>query len=118
MIRALGALLLATSLVAIHTTSARADDVPRLNIQASCRDAMKAAAGLNQDMNACLQSENNARDQLAMDWSKFAAADRSSCLSLTRTGTSGTYTELLTCLEMKRDARRLPKEQGTVGSGM
>ena len=33
-------------------------------------------------------------------------------------GMGGTYTELLTCLEMKRDARKLPKDEGTVGLGV
>jgi hypothetical protein len=31
---------------------------------------------------------------------------------------AGTYTELLTCLEMKRDAAKLPKDTGTVGQGV
>ena len=43
------------------------------------------------------------------------AADRSFCQRLATTGgTSPTYTELLTCLELQRDARNL-REQGTTG---
>jgi hypothetical protein len=113
---ALSALLLAT----VAPTASYAADVPHLDIRASCRDAMKASVGIIQDMDACLASENGAREQLAKEWSSFGAADRTSCLSLTRTGTSGTYTELLTCLEMKRDARKLPNESqpDTIGRGM
>jgi hypothetical protein len=110
MMPAIPALLVATQL-AIPV----ADKVPTLNIDASCRAAMKATIGLQQDMSACMSSENAARDQLAKEWSKFPAGDRSSCLSLTRTGTTGTYTELLTCVEMKRDARQLPQEINTIG---
>ena len=63
-----------------------------------------------------MQSENAARDQLAQQWGTFAAADRQSCTSLTTLGgTGGTYTELITGLEMKRDAAKLPKEGGTTG---
>jgi hypothetical protein len=108
-------LALPTLIVASQLTIAVADNVPRLDINASCRAALKAAVGLQQDLNACLSSENAARDQLAKGWSKYPAADRNACLSLTRTGTTGTYTELLTCIEMKRDARQLPKET-TIGN--
>jgi hypothetical protein len=40
--------------------------------------------------------------QLAEDWTRFPPADRASCL---RTGSTGTYTDLIKCLEIKRDAR-------------
>jgi hypothetical protein len=96
---------------------ANAADVPHLNIDASCRASTQATIGLTQDMNGCLQSENTARDKLAKSWNSFAATDRANCLTLTTTGTTGTYTELLTCLEMKRDARQLPEERNTVGRG-
>ncbi len=58
------------------------------------------------------------RLELARDWSRFPPADRASCLSAS--GRGGTYTGLLACLELKRDARRLPKEPDmptTVGQG-
>jgi hypothetical protein len=32
-------------------------------------------------------------------------------------GVGGTYAELLTCLEMARDVRKLPKESTTTGMG-
>jgi hypothetical protein len=54
-----------------------------------------------------LQSENSARDQLAQQWSTFAVT--------TLGGTGGTYTELITCLEMKREAAKLPKVDSTTG---
>jgi hypothetical protein len=46
--------------------------------------------------------------QVAKDWTRFPPADRASCLRLM--GSSGTYTDLLKCLEIKREARQLPKE--------
>jgi hypothetical protein len=111
------AMILPALLLASQFTIAVADGVPTLNIDASCRAAIKAVVGLSQDLNACMSSENNARDQLAKEWSSFLAADRANCLTLTTTGTTGTYTELLTCLEMYRDARNLAKEPSTVGRG-
>ena len=72
---------------------------------------------MNQDYDSCRRSENAARELLVDQWTSFNAADRRSCHSLTTTGTPGTYTELLTCLEMKRDARNLPYDSGTIGLG-
>ena len=50
----------------------------------------------------------------AEDWARFPPADRASCLRLT--GSTGTYTGLIKCLEIKRDARKLPKEPGMPGT--
>ncbi len=108
----LAALLLASTGIAV------AQGVPTINIEPSCREAAKASAGMQQDLESCRKSEQAAREILAQQWSSFLAADRGSCYRLTTTGTPGTYTELLTCLEMKRDARKLPNDTGTVGLGM
>jgi hypothetical protein len=91
--------------------------VPTLNIAPSCKAAAQGSIGLTQDFDSCRRSEEAARDVLVKEWSTFSAADRGSCHRLTTIGTPGTYTELLTCLEMKRDARKLP-DTTTVGSGM
>ena len=91
--------------------------VPTINIDPSCRAASSGTIGMNQDYDSCRRSENAARELLVQQWTSFNAADRRSCHSLTTTGTPGTYTELLTCLEMKRDARNLPYDSGTIGLG-
>jgi hypothetical protein len=60
--------------------------------------------------------EREAREQLVKQWSQFSAADRAYCQELHKVGGDTTYTELLTCLELQRDARNLrEKERGTVG---
>ena len=73
---------------------------------------------MQQDYESCQKSEQAARDLLVQQWTSFLAADRGSCYRLTTTGTPGTYTELLTCLEMKRDARKLPDDSATIGQGI
>ena len=78
--------------------------VPFINFEMSCRAAVKASAGIAQSIDACRRSEEEARETLRKQWTSFAGPDRQSCYRLTTTGTSGTYTELLTCLEMRRDA--------------
>jgi hypothetical protein len=97
---------------------AAAQGVPTIDIGPSCKAAAKGAAGVQQDYDSCRKSEEAARDLLVKQWSSFIAADRGSCYRLTTTGTPGTYTELLTCLEMKRDARKLPDSPSTtLGQG-
>jgi hypothetical protein len=102
---------------AAFATAAAAQNVPKIDFEASCQAAAKASVGIGENIEACRNSEIYARDTLQKQWRDFTAADQSSCYRLTTTGTPGTYTELLTCLEMKRDARKLPYDRGTVGIG-
>lgn len=86
--------------------TAAAQGVPTIDVGPSCRAA--AAGNKNaQDADSCRRSELAARETLVKLWDSFPAADRTGCYKLTTTGTPGTYSELLTCLEMRRDARDL-----------
>ena len=91
-------------------TAAAQGGVPAIDVGPSCRAA--AAGNKNaQDGESCRRSEMAARESLVNQWSSFPAADRTGCYKLTTTGTPGTYTELLTCLEMRRDARNLKNKK-------
>jgi hypothetical protein len=103
-------------LVGAHLTIAVADPVPTFNVEPSCQSAASGSIGIKQDMSSCLADEKGAREQLVKEWSGFNAADQGLCTRLSKTGGSPTYTELLVCLEMARDARKLPKEE-TLGIG-
>jgi hypothetical protein len=105
------AMMLVPVLLGAHLTIAVADPVPTFNVEPSCRQAASGDIGIKQDMSVCLDDEKGARDQLVKEWGQFAATDRSLCTRLSSTGGAPTYTELLVCLEMARDARKLPKEQ-------
>ena len=89
--------------VGVCQSAAVADSVPSWDVTASCRGA--AEAGYTQDtkvnLQRCLDSEQRTREQLNKNWSTFPAADRLKCVK-TQTF-SPTYSELATCLEMKRD---------------
>ena len=91
--------------------------VPSLNFQPTCQVAAAGLIGLQQDVKSCVESEQNIRDQLAKEWTKFRADDRATCTQLTTMSGGSTYTELITCLEMMRDARMLPNEITTAGPG-
>ena len=92
------------------------DGVPTFEVESFCRRvaAMTKAVG---DVEVCLRKEREARDQLLQQWTQFPAADRSYCQQLTTTGLDPTYTELITCLELQRDARSLrEKDAETAGT--
>src|SRR5262249_57898528 len=58
----------------------------------------------------CVQSEQNVREQVKKEWSTFSTSDKSHCVALAKTGGESSYTELLTCMEMARDVRKLRSE--------
>lgn len=86
-----------------------ANGVPSFNIEPSCKVAGNTGGDLRRD--ACLRTEREARDQLGKEWNGFAAADRTRCVETSMMGgASRSYVELLTCLEIARDVRKLPKD--------
>jgi hypothetical protein len=88
-----------------------ADSVPRFDVNPSCKASANGMIGVQQDLKVCLDDENSARDQLVKEWSQFAAEDKTRCTRVSTNGGSPTYTELLVCLQMARDAKKLPKEE-------
>ena len=62
----------------------------------------------------CVNSEQRIRNQLMTAWERFDAADRAHCVTELEMGGESSYTELITCLEMARDVRKL--HQQTVAS--
>jgi hypothetical protein len=87
-----------------------ADSVPTFNVEPFCRAVASRAAPVG-DKDLCLEKEREAREQLVQHWSQFLPADRAYCHQLTTTGGDPIYTELLTCLELRRDARNLREKQ-------
>jgi hypothetical protein len=81
--------------------------VPSYDIASSCRGAsgmMGATPG------ACAADEESARAELTKRWTQFAPAEKTHCTQLSSMGDFHSYVELLTCLEMADDARKLPKQ--------
>jgi len=78
-----------------------ADPVPKFNLDAVC-----AADGMR-GSDVCLKSETAARDDLAKQWTQFPMADRARCVQLATTSKMPSYVQVLTCLEMARDARQI-----------
>jgi hypothetical protein len=67
---------------------------------------------------ACQRDENEARTKLEQEWTRYNAAQRSQCKNFAGLDRAPSYIELLTCLEIAKQAAELPEESkaGTVGA--
>jgi hypothetical protein len=101
-------------LIGAHlVTPVAADNVPVLDIEPVCRGIAQQGGSSFHDPEVakqkqnCLESEKQVREELAKQWSSFSATDKNACIKEATMGGDSSYTELLTCLEMARDARNL-----------
>jgi len=102
----------ALSLVA-QTGIALADEPPKLDVAPSCEAAARGAVVIGRDKAACMGDENAALDVLKQNWSKYSGDDKVQCVGNVKTGGPASYVELLSCLEIMRDAKSI-REGGTL----
>jgi hypothetical protein len=116
MLRAFLATVLAA--LCLSALSARSDDIPTLDVKPVCHGiAMQGEleAGLQQtSFKQCVDSEQVVRDEIKKEWSSFSTADKTHCVALARTGGESSYTELITCMEMARDVRKLHSDANSL----
>ena len=96
------ALALGSSLITVA-----ADGVPTLKVETSCKAAGIEGMQTGRTTDSCLNDEKAAREDLVKSWSSFSGDDKTHCLSLVSTGGGPSYVELLSCLEMSRDAKKI-----------
>lgn len=94
--------------IASQLTLTAANDVPKFNVEPSCRGAIANAGPGQRDVAACMKDETDARNTLKKDWSGYGGADRSRCTRAATLGGQPSYVELLVCLEMIKYARTGP----------
>ena len=88
---------------------ASADDVPSYDIRKSCKADVQAYSSA-QNVTACLADEQGARQTLVSQWTQFAADSRTRCSKMVGdVAGPQSYVELLTCLQMAKDVKGLPK---------
>ena len=87
-----------------------ADSVPKFDVERTCRAAVGEAGVPGGDSAECQRDEHDARSKLEKDWSQYSAAQQSQCDGLVTTGGAPSYVELLTCLEMAKQAKELPED--------
>jgi hypothetical protein len=86
---------------------AQAEGLPHLEFASGCRDTARGDANV---LNFCMRDEQRARQKLATEWETFPHGDRTQCTALAKLGGGlQSYVELITCLEMAKAARALPK---------
>jgi hypothetical protein len=109
-------------LLSAHLAVPVADNVPTLNIEPVCQGIAQQGGSsfhdpqIAKEKQDCLQSEKQVREELVNQWSSFSGADKSACIREATMGGDSSYTELLTCLEMARDAHNL--SSGLNGTGL
>jgi hypothetical protein len=104
-----------TVAVAVAFVLVAADRIPTFNVEPGCRDVAAKAAPVG-SVEACMRKEQEARNQLVSEWTQFAAADQSYCVDLTTMAGEPSYVALLTCLELRRDARRLRQQENSAAA--
>jgi hypothetical protein len=92
---------------------ARSDELPVLNVLPVCRGITSQGAAPLQagdrsvTLKQCLDAEQADRETMKNEWSTFSASDKKHCIAEATMGGESSYTELVTCLEMARDVRKL-----------
>jgi hypothetical protein len=85
---------------------ALADGPPRLDVSETCNAAARGAISAGRDKASCLADERAAQEAIAKDWSTYSAAHKTQCIGNVTTGGPPSYVELLSCLEVMRDAKK------------
>jgi hypothetical protein len=97
-------------LVGCSIGAAAADNVPKLNVGPSCEAAARGAVAAGRDKEACLGDERQAQEQATKNWSQYRSADKEECVGMINKGGPASYVELLSCLEVMRDAKNIQKD--------
>ena len=101
----LGALLLGSNLLI-----AVADCVPKIDLKKTCRAAASVmGAPTKNDIDTCIADEQDAHDQIVKDWAQFPAVAKVRCVRAS-TEYLPSYVEMITCLQMTKDAKDLSEE--------
>ena len=84
--------------------------VPNFNLNPTCQ-AAAVSNGFQRPQGACMRDEHDARAQLEKQWTSYSLSERRRCTIMTQTGAPPSYVELLTCLQMAKEASRLPASE-------
>src|ERR1700758_2893004 len=102
----------AAGVLSIAVRPAQSQAIPDLNVDPVCRGIAQQAAnpsekgGPDLAFPQCVQSERAMRQKLVGEWSNFLPGEKTNCIGEQMAGMAS-YTDLVSCLEMARDARQL-----------
>jgi hypothetical protein len=92
--------ILASVLVSTSPLLAATDNVPKFDIDRSCRSELSGGSATGETIASCKAGEEKARNELGPRWSSFSTADKKLCIQETQIDGSPSYVELETCLDM------------------
>jgi hypothetical protein len=87
---------------------ALADDVPTFDVAATCRAEAQGDPGAGVAA-TCMAQEQKARETLVSQWAQFVPQSRTNCTQ-EQFGATRSYVELLTCLQIAKEVKSLPKQ--------
>jgi hypothetical protein len=94
--------LVCVSAFSVLGSAASAQQLPRFNIEATCRTAQALTAEDRDPVQGCMRDEADAERQLQAIWSGASAAHRQTCAAETQVAGPPSYVEVLTCLQMQQ----------------
>lgn len=105
--------------IGVSTLVARSDGYPTLDVAPLCR-GLTSSSSLLEGLDAgtfdqCMQGQQDDRRTMIEQWSTFSAEDKRHCVAEATMGGVSSYTDLVSCLEMSRDARKLPSASEDLG---
>lgn len=82
--------------------------VPSFDLRETCRTAADSGGTTGGAPNGCMNDERTAKASITKLWGSFSPADRETCRRTAGNGDApNSYVELLVCLTMARDARKV-----------
>ena len=77
----------------------------------------RSVCSLGRSARDCKRDEEDAHSKLQQDWAQYSPAQRAGCVRFSSLGSSPRYVELLTSLEIAKQAKQLPEasKMGTSG---
>jgi hypothetical protein len=91
---------------------------PNIDIQKTCRESSNALTGITenpkQDLDSCINDEQEARDRLTKDWANYPAFAKSACTN-PKDYLPG-YVEWQACIEMTRDVIKMRHDQAAAAA--
>src|SRR3954466_13407342 len=101
----------ASALTILWAFCATAQQLPRYNIEATCRMAQALTPQDLDPVQGCIRDETEAERQLKTLWTGTVAAHRDACAAETQVEGPPSYVDVLTCLQMYQGAASNPPPQ-------
>jgi hypothetical protein len=97
-------LVYASALCSLFGVSALAQQLPRFDIEATCRTVQALTPQDVDPVQGCIRDETEAEQQLKAVWSSAAANHRETCAAETQVEGYPSYVDVLACLQMYQGA--------------